>query len=125
VLSLTTPVPRLFRGLEALRTPDVIMMLLGFMYRYVSVISDQLRSLRNALDSRGFALSRYRRIRLLGHLAGSLFVRAYDRGERVHAAMLARGWTGGMPSAEPLRLGPSDFVAFAIALLAFAALVVY
>ena len=28
---------------------------------------------------------------------GSLFVRSYSRGERVHLAMLARGWAGRMP----------------------------
>lgn len=125
VLSATTPVPRLFKGLEALRVPDVILMLLAFMYRYVAVMRDQLASLRNALDSRGFALGRFQKVKLLGHLAGNLFIRAYDRGERIHAAMLSRGWTGGLPTSETLALRPADVLAVALVVLFLTALVLY
>lgn len=125
VLSATTPIPRLFKGLEALRVPDIILMLLTFIYRYMAVMRAQLVSLRNALDSRGFSLSRSQRVRLYGNLAGNLFIRAYDRGERVHAAMLSRGYTGTLPTAEALRLRPTDVLATATVLLGLAALVLY
>jgi cobalt/nickel transport system permease protein len=125
VLSATTPVPRLFKGLAALKVPDVILMLLTFMYRYVSAMRDQLRSLRDALDSRGFGLSRWRKVRLLGNLAGNLFIRAYDRGERVHAAMLSRGWDGTLPTTGTLALDGRDAMAVATVGVAVLALLLY
>lgn len=125
VLSVTTPVPRLFKGLERLGVPDVLLMLLSFMYRFGDVFRRQLTSLRRALDSRGFALGRWGRTRLLGSLAGNLFLRASDRGERVHAAMLARGYTGTLPTREQLSFGARDGLALAIVGLAAAALVLY
>ncbi|GAB4278524.1 MAG: hypothetical protein Kow0056_10880 [Coriobacteriia bacterium] len=125
VLSVTTPIPKLFKGLEALKVPDVLLMLLSFMYRYADAMGAQLRSLRQALDSRGFALSRMQRVRLLGHLAGNLLVRAFDRGERIHAAMVSRGWTGPLPSADTLTLRPADMLAFVTVMALVAALLLY
>ena len=44
-------------------------------------------------SSRGWGL-----VRLYGNLAGNLFIRAYERGERIHAAMLSRGYDGVLPA---------------------------
>jgi cobalt/nickel transport system permease protein len=52
----------------------------------------------------------------LGRVASAMFLRTYGRGERVHRAMLARGYDGELPQLEPLVLRRSD-IAFA-ALLA-------
>ena len=125
VLSATTPVPRLLRGLRSLRVPDVMLMLLSFMYRYVSVMRDQITSMRHAIDSRGYMLSRTRRLRLYGNLSGSMFIRSYERGERVHGAMVARGFDGTIPTADVLETRPADWAMFATALLAAAALLLY
>jgi cobalt/nickel transport system permease protein len=125
VLSATTPVPRLLRGLRSLRVPDVMLMLLSFMYRYVSVMRDQIASMRDALDSRGYMLSRAGRVKLYGNLAGSMFIRSYERGERVHGAMVARGFDGTIPTADVLRTRAVDWAMFATALLAAAALLLY
>jgi cobalt/nickel transport system permease protein len=125
VLSATTPVPRLFRGLERMRVPDVILTLLSFMYRYVSVLRTQIASLRNALDSRGFGLGRLGRLRLYGNLAGAMFVRAYERGERVYGAMLSRGYDGSLPSSETLTWRGADSLTLATVLLGVAALALY
>jgi cobalt/nickel transport system permease protein len=125
LLSATTPFPRLIRGFEALRVPDVFITLFSFLSRYVGTFRDQIRSLRTALDSRAPAMPRLRRWRLYGNLAGNLFVRAYDRGERIHSAMLSRGFTGALPAAEVLRLRASDAIVLLVALLAAAAIVLY
>jgi cobalt/nickel transport system permease protein len=125
VLSGTTPAPRLIRGLQALHMPDVFVTLFSFIYRYVDVFRAQLRSLRTAVDSRAPSMSRLRRWRVYGNLGGNLFIRAYDRGERIHAAMLSRGFDGALPTAEALKAGPGDALLLAVVLLTGAAIALY
>lgn len=91
LLAATTQPSLLFKGLRALRVPDVLVTLLSFLYRYVDALRSQLGSMRYALASRGYALPRRRLFLIYGHLAGNVFVPAYERGERVYGAMLSRG----------------------------------
>lgn len=125
IVSGTTPTPQLIRGLEALRVPDVMIALFSFVYRYVDVFRSQVRSMRTALDSRAPSMRRAGRWRLYGNLAGSLFIRAYDRGERIHQAMLSRGFTGALPSAEALEMRAADLLLIVVVALAAAAIVLY
>jgi cobalt/nickel transport system permease protein len=125
LLSATTPVPLLFKGLERLRLPDVVLMMLSFTYRYIGAMRGQIASLHRALDSRGPSLGRAARLRLYGHLAGNLFLRSYERGERVYAAMRSRGYDGTMPSPEELAFAPADGLLLLTTALAVAALVLY
>ena len=53
--------------------------------------------MRIARESRGFAARDVRHLPVLAKSAGALFIRSYERGERVHLAMLSRGYTGSMP----------------------------
>ena len=73
------------------------MQIASFMLRYADVIAGEMRRMRIARESRCFTARSVRGWRTLGHAAGALFVRCYERGERVHLAMLARGYTGTMP----------------------------
>lgn len=125
VLSGTTPTPSLIRGLEALKVPDVFIALLSFIHRYVDVFRTQVRSMRIALDSRAPSMRRADRWRVYGNLAGNLFIRAYDRGERIHQAMLSRGFSGALPSANTLEMRGGDIVLIAVVGLAAAAIVLY
>ncbi|MDH4140914.1 MAG: energy-coupling factor transporter transmembrane protein EcfT, partial [Coriobacteriia bacterium] len=54
-----------------------------------------------------------------------LFIRSYERGERVYAAMLSRGFTGTLPSPEPLALGLPDALVIGLVILSSAAIVLY
>jgi cobalt/nickel transport system permease protein len=125
LLSATTPVPKLFRALQALRLPDIFLTMLSFVYRYVGAMRDQITSMRRALDSRAPGLSRRGRVRLYGHLAGNMFLRSYERGERVYAAMVSRGYDGSLPSSDLLRLGGGDAVLAAATLTCIAVLVAF
>ncbi len=125
LVSASTTPPRLFQGLHALRTPAIFITMLTFLYRYAAVLGDQLRSLRLALASRGFNTRGRRLVSLYGNLAGNLFVRAYERGERVYAAMLARGFTGILPQTEQLAMTRADGLAIALALLSATAIALY
>ena len=97
VLSATTPVPELLVGLERLRVPRVLTSIAGFMARYVDVIVADLGRMRIARASRGDDPRWLWQSRGIAATAGTLFVRSYERGERVHLAMLARGYDGTMP----------------------------
>ena len=95
VLTATTPLPHLLNGLERLKAPGVLVMLLSFMYRYIFLMVDEVMRMKQARDSRmiGRPSGRYQ-ARIVGRMIGSLFIRSYERGERVYAAMVARGFDG-------------------------------
>jgi cobalt/nickel transport system permease protein len=94
VLAATTSARDLVAGLERLRVPPVLVQIVAFMLRYVSVVSDDLHRMRIARESRGAPPGWLGQLRAVAAGVGALFVRSYERGERVHQAMLARGWTG-------------------------------
>lgn len=106
-LTATTPVAGLLRGLDRLRVPRVLIAIAGFMVRYLVVIGGEASRMRIARVSRGDDPRWLWQARSTAATAGTLFVRSYERGERVHLAMLARGYTGAMPviHAEPARSG--------------------
>jgi cobalt/nickel transport system permease protein len=96
VLASTTPIPQLLDGLERLRVPRVMVAITAFMIRYGDVIGDEVRRMSIARRSRG-GRGGIGQLRALASTAGALFVRSYERGERVYLAMESRGYTGTMP----------------------------
>lgn len=125
LLAATTRTADLLQGLRTLGVPGVFVMLLAFIARYVSVLGDQLHSLRIALVSRAPHLRGRRLFAALGSIAGNLFVRSYERGERVYAAMLARGYTGTLPATSITRIGVAEVLLVMTAALSAAALALY
>jgi cobalt/nickel transport system permease protein len=97
VLAATTPVPELLAGLERLRLPRVLTSVAGFMVRYLDVIVGEASRMRIARMSRGYDPRWLWQARAVAASAGTLFVRSFERGERVHLAMLSRGYGGTMP----------------------------
>jgi cobalt/nickel transport system permease protein len=94
VLVHVTPVPKLWIALRRLGAPPALIATLQFMYRYLFVLTDELDRMVKARRARTFRRSGRLDWGLLTGLIGVLFLRAFERGERVHAAMLARGWDG-------------------------------
>jgi len=94
ILSSTTSATRLFQAMQRLGLPEVMVAVLSFMYRYLFVLQEEVMRLERARQSRSFGSDRRRLPTTLGHMAGSLFIRSYERGERIYAAMLARGYDG-------------------------------
>jgi cobalt/nickel transport system permease protein len=97
VLSASTAPRELLAGLERLRLPSTLVAILSFMVRYLSVVSGDLQRMRIARESRGYTGGRAGHLKAVAAGAGALFVRSFERGERVHLAMQARGYTGTMP----------------------------
>jgi cobalt/nickel transport system permease protein len=82
---------------QRLRTPAVLVSILAFMVRYADVIGAELVRMRIARESRGFAARGPRAWPVIARGAGALFIRSYERGERVHLAMISRGYAGSLP----------------------------
>jgi cobalt/nickel transport system permease protein len=70
-------------------------------------------------------MPRVRRWRLYGNLAGNLFIRAYDRGARIQAAMMSRGFDGRLPTAEVLRFGVADAALMTLVAMTAVAVALY
>lgn len=100
-LAATTPVRDLLLGLQRLRVPPTLTTIATLMLRYVEVIVAEARRMRIARISRGHDPRLLWQAAATARGIGSLFLRCYERGERVHLAMLARGWTGAMPALTP------------------------
>lgn len=96
-LAATTEPQELLLGLERLRLPQQLVQIMAFMVRYLDVVTGEMRRMKVARESRGFSARNPRHWPVLARSAGALFIRSYERGERVHLAMLSRGYTGRMP----------------------------
>ena len=120
--AVTTRPRDLVRALQHLRVPDPLVVIASFMVRYVDVVADQMRRMRVARASRGFSATSLRSWPALAAGTGAHFIRSYERGERVHLAMVSRGWSGRMPVTAPLRASGGEW-ALALAPALVAALV--
>ena len=123
LVSATTPLPELVAGLGRLKVPAVMVAIVSFMFRYLDLLVDELHRMRIAMVARCHDPRWLWQVRPLAASAGSLFVRSYERGERVHLAMAARGFSGTMPILVERRPRRGDsIVAIAPGLVATAAL---
>jgi cobalt/nickel transport system permease protein len=122
LLAATTRVPDLLKGFSRLHFPRVLTAMMGFMVRYLDVVVGELGRMRTALRARAYRPRWIGEARALAAVAGTLFVRSYERGERVYLAMQARGYQGAMPELEAAA-APAGQWAAAAGLAALAAAV--
>lgn len=115
LLAATTPFPDLLWGMRALRVPRLLVAIGGFLYRYLFVLADEARRMLQAREARSGVLEGRRgggtvawRARVTGAMAGTLFLRAYERSERIWAAMVARGYDGEVRLLSAPTLRPTD-----------------
>jgi cobalt/nickel transport system permease protein len=99
LLVATTQVRDLVLGLDRLRCPAAITQIATFMLRYLDVLVAEAGRMRIARISRGDDPRFLWQVRGFAAGLGALFLRAYERGERVWLAMRSRGYTGRMPAA--------------------------
>lgn len=115
-LSATTEIHDLLWGLKALRVPKLIVDIVGFMVRYLFILADEALRMIRARTSRSPVLVDVRRpgvvwqARTAGMMVGNLFLRSLDRSERVHAAMLSRGYDGEMRVLEQPKMVVPDWL---------------
>ena len=96
-VTATTTVPDILDGLTRLRVPSLIVDIASFMMRYLDILSAEAARVRTAMTVRGYAPRWMWQTAPTAGAASALFVRSYERGERIHRAMVARGFAGEMP----------------------------
>lgn len=119
ILASTTELRSLLLGLQRLRMPPLLVQIASFMIRYGDVVTGEMRRMSVARRSRGFEARGVRHWSVLAKSAGALFIRSYERGERVHLAMVSRGYTGTMPVIDEVTASRTQW-AYASVLPAFA-----
>jgi len=111
VLAATTDPRDLLVGIQRLRGPELLTQIATFMLRYAEVVTGEARRMRVARAARGFRSRDLRNAAVLAHSSGALFIRSYERGERVYLAMLSRGYTGALPVLTEQGARPSHWLA--------------
>ncbi len=130
VLTSTTPALRLLAALRALKIPELLVVVVMLMYRYLFVLVDEAqrmlrsRAARSASVGKGSGGSVVWRARSAGGMAGSLFIRTMDRTERIYMAMLARGYDGTIRLREAPPVTGQAVAATVLALALFASIAV-
>ena len=120
VLTATTPAADLLRALRGLHVPRVIVATVSFMDRYNVVLGEEAQRLMRARQCRSAVVGRDSggnlrwRARVLGNMVGSLFIRSYERAERIYDAMCARGYNGELKSLAVTSLRRVDYAALAV-----------
>jgi cobalt/nickel transport system permease protein len=126
LLVTTTTFPDVARGLQRLHAPGLIVAIMGLLYRYLFVLADEVVRLLRARDARSAHLpgaprpSVWWRAQVAGHLAGQLFLRSYERSDRVYQAMLARGFQGRMLTLDTAVMQRADWLLIAAGTLLLA-----
>ncbi len=122
LLTATTPYPDLIHALRHLHLPRPFVAIIAFMLRYLFLLADEALRLLRARSAR--SAGRGPRQGLLwqaktaGNMAGQLFERSFMRSERVHNAMLARGYIGDLYTLHPHSWQRRDSLAAILALTA-------
>jgi len=108
LLMTSTRFSDLLKALERLKFPNLFIMILSFMYRYIFVIVDELMKMRQAKAARSVGGSKWFHTKVLTNMIGVLFMRAYERGENVYLAMCSRGFNGQIKTMNNFQLKMSD-----------------
>ncbi|MBI5933755.1 MAG: energy-coupling factor transporter transmembrane protein EcfT [Chloroflexi bacterium] len=134
LLVAVTTFPDLIHALEHLRAPKIITTVIAFLYRYLFVLSDEVIRLLRARQARSATLppsvsphfprkwgERKRgvvwRAKVAGNMVGQLFLRSYERSDRIYNAMLARGYQGQIRTLHPHTLTRRDWTIGALTVL--------
>ncbi len=120
LLVSTTPFANLLAGLRSLGAPALLVDLLSLTYRYLFVLIGEAMRLRRAAAARGYRPQWLPQAAIVGRLAGNLFVRSYERAERIYGAMRLRGYSGRVPAGALSRFCAADGLALAAVISALA-----
>lgn len=107
----TAPLPVTLHGLSRLGVPDMAGQMVLLSYRYLHVFTHEARRMTAGMKARGFSKKTdLDTLRALAGFLGMLFVRSFERTERVFDAMQARGYKGRFPAPCDLRIQWRDLL---------------
>ena len=111
ILIATTGFNAVCTGLGKLGAPDALVVQLLFLYRYLFVLGDEAGRMARARSMRSFGKKGFG-LKVFTHMAGQLLLRTLDRAQRIHLAMLSRGFDGKIRLARPLRISGAGLLYF-------------
>jgi len=108
------------KSLQDLKIPEKLIQMVVFAYRYIFIFIEEIERMFTASRIRAFQeKTNLHTLRTVGFILGMLFVRSYERSNRVYDAMLARGYNGELKILHEFNLCSKDFVkAFVIITMA-------
>lgn len=121
LLVMTTGFINVCHGLNRLGVPAVFTTQLLLVYRYIYVLVEEAIDMDRARKSRSYGRKGYG-LKMWGTFVGQLLLRTVGRAQRLHRAMLSRGFTGALPLTSPLKWRRTDTVFVAVAAAAIVAL---
>jgi cobalt/nickel transport system permease protein len=111
----------LLNGLRKMYFPKIMVTIIFLMYRYLFLIRDEARVGQRAINSRVFQKSYYSVNKRLAFLAGSLFIKSFDRAENIYKSMESRGFVDDFPIVGEIeKISASNFIAIALIVVALA-----
>jgi cobalt/nickel transport system permease protein len=128
LLVAVTEFPDIIHALSHLYVPAIIVTIIAFLYRYLFVLTDEVMRLMRARQARSAGTPDAKaggrvlwRARVAGNMAGQLFLRSYERSDRIYNAMLSRGYQGQLQTMHAPKIQTVDWL---VASVAFASLIV-
>ncbi|MEW6094017.1 MAG: cobalt ECF transporter T component CbiQ [Chloroflexota bacterium] len=128
LLAASTPFPDLLQAMRAVGIPRLLVAMFGLMWRYLFVLADEAlrllraRAARSGQDTKAGQRSGGSmawRARVAGGMTGSLFLRAFERSDRIYMAMTARGYDGEIRALPLPPVKPSAWLALGFGLSLF------
>jgi cobalt/nickel transport system permease protein len=124
LLFLTTPRDSLFKSLRSVGVPKVYVMTLDMCYRYIFLFMDMMKDFYTARRSRTIkSMPVLEEQKWVGGRIGHMLARSIDIGERVHQAMVSRGFKGDVKLMDSFHMRAKDYAAVSTALVSGLALV--
>ena len=117
LITTTTDMMLLLKGMEKFRIPKLVIAIVSFMYRFIFLLIDEVERMILGFQSRYFRLSFLKRIKLYADMIAVLFIRTFERGERIYLAMESRGFRGEIYTLTELHWKRSDSAALLIFVL--------
>ena len=123
LLFLTTRQEELFKALRSVGIPKIYVLTIDMCYRYIFLFMDVIRDLHMAKKSRTIrSMSTFEEQKWVGGRIGYMLVKSLDMSEKVHQAMLSRGFDGDIKIMNKFRMRPRDYCAL-VCVLSFSVLI--
>jgi cobalt/nickel transport system permease protein len=119
LLTSTSRFDHLLWGLRRLKAPEILHVIATLMYRYIFILLDEWRRTTQARQIRTPYGLRVGRVSLFGKHVALVFIRGWERAERVQAAMTVRGFSGEFPLAHVSRFQAADALFLALMMVSF------
>jgi len=117
LLFLSTPQQLLFKSLRSLKVPKVYVLTMAMAYRYIFLFMEMIRDLHIAKKSRTIkSMSLRDEQRWVGGRIGYMLIKSLDMSEKVHMAMVSRGFSGDVRIMHDYHTSGRDYIAAGFAL---------